>query len=516
MMHRTMVVAFVAASLGVATSAVAQPRMTRFDPAVHGYRFQNSFANIFIGEWTTNGLCGGMVYSALDHFNARRAIPRWDRRPANGTSLQQHIYFRQVHSIERNLDKWAEVGFNPFGTRSSEFFKWGIQGFDGGRLQELRQMIDRGIPVPLGLQEYGEGTARKSHQVLAIGYDLGRFTGADRGHRWFGANPENVRIFVYDPNFPNDRLTLRPDTLLQGYYYEEWRNLPHGSLTPSRRNYLWRTYFVDGSYTPARPPRITTTNLGPRDGRARELWVEIKTAGQRLPGGQTNLDVTINYEDGPPQVVRNINQSQEWLNNYWENVPIALDRAVSPAMISSVEVRATGGGTFAIDTMKVRLMGGFELPRDVYHGVNPRGPLARFDNRNRSFTAVIGDALVNQVTLEIRTGSQPLPGGAQNVNVLVAHRGGVATVNNANRGTRWEPGSREIVTVNLTRAVRISDIRSVTLISQVGGASAWTIDALSVRAQRVGGGPNVELLSRTGSPAHRFTSATRVFQAEIP
>lgn len=515
MLRRTLIAALVAAALAAGSSAFAQSRMTSFDPAVHGYKFANSFLNIFVGDWTTNGLCGGMVYSALDHFNARRPIPRWDRRPPNGTPLQQHIYFRQVHSVERNVDKWAEVGFNPFGARSSEFFRWGIQGFDGGRLQELRQMIDRGRPVPLGLQEYGEGTVRKSHQVLAIGYDLGRHAGTDRAHRWFGANPEDLRIFVYDPNFPNRRLTLRPDTTLQGYYYEEWRDLPHGNRPRSRRNYLWRTYFVDGSYTPARPPRISTTNLGPRDGRARELWVEIKSANQRLPGGRDNLDVVINYEEGPPQVVRNINRSQEWVNNYWESVPIALNRAVAPAMISSVEVRATGAGTFAIDTMNLRLLGGFEHAQNVYTGASPTGPLARFTGRNRSFTAIIGGALVNQVTLEIRTGRDPLPGGDQNLNVIVAYRGGVANVNSANRGARWEPSSTETVTVNFGRPVRMSQIRSVTLVGQVSGSSAWSIDALRVRARRVGGGPEVELVNRTGSPVHRFTSGTRLYLANV-
>lgn len=76
-----------------------------------------------------------------------------------------YIYNRQVTSITENLDKWAELGFNPFGWRTNEFFNWGLQGFNGGRPQELREQIEAGRPVPLGLFKAGNGGVGPHHQV---------------------------------------------------------------------------------------------------------------------------------------------------------------------------------------------------------------------------------------------------------------------------------------------------------------------------------------------------------------
>jgi len=114
------------------------PVMTRFDPRVHGFRFANNFKNIFISElnWFTSGLCGGMVYAALDYFHAGKPVPLQDYMLAEGTTLQSYIYNRQVNSIQDNLDKWTEYSFNPFGSRNREFFAWGLQ-FGSGRLGEL-------------------------------------------------------------------------------------------------------------------------------------------------------------------------------------------------------------------------------------------------------------------------------------------------------------------------------------------------------------------------------------------
>ena len=61
---------------------------------------------------------------------------------------------------------------NPFGARTVEFFNWGINE----RLVELRSYIDRGVPVALGLKGTDGGISH-DHQVLAIGYDPGRYQG---------------------------------------------------------------------------------------------------------------------------------------------------------------------------------------------------------------------------------------------------------------------------------------------------------------------------------------------------
>ena len=46
-----------------------------------------------------NGLCGGMVFAALDHFTAGRPIPSVDR-PEAGTPLYEFIASRLIDSFD--------------------------------------------------------------------------------------------------------------------------------------------------------------------------------------------------------------------------------------------------------------------------------------------------------------------------------------------------------------------------------------------------------------------------------
>ena len=211
-------------------------RRTTFNPSIHGFQFYNDFVSEFAGI-RFGGLCGGMCYSALDYFNNNIPIPTLNSTPANGTPLRTYIYNRQQNSTLDNIDKWGELGVNPFGWRTGEFFNWGLQGFNGGRLEELRAEIDAGRPAPLGLFKGGNGGFANHHQVLAIGYDLGRYTGN------LGQYKEELKIFIYDPNFPLRIMTLVPNLSNATYYY----------LEDTRCS--WLTYFVDKRYRVASPPR---------------------------------------------------------------------------------------------------------------------------------------------------------------------------------------------------------------------------------------------------------------------
>ncbi len=212
-----------------------------------------------------------MVYAALDYFKRNQPIPLQDYMPAEGTTLQRYLYDRQVNSIVENADKWGEYGFNPFGNRNREFFNWGIQ-MGSGRLGELRAFIDRGEPVPLGLQECGADCrcangCPGSHQVLAIGYQLGRYSGDMTNH------VEDVRIFVYDPNHPGRIMTLRPNVAGAWYEYVEDANC------------RWRAYFVNQKYRPSVPPAIAHTSS--------ELLVEFVTGNDDLRGGNDNVNIVL-------------------------------------------------------------------------------------------------------------------------------------------------------------------------------------------------------------------------------
>ena len=67
---------------------------------------------------TTNGLCGGMVYTVLDYFSNHMTVPQQNYTPVNGTHLQSYIYGRQQTALTHVLPKWLELHNNPFGARN--------------------------------------------------------------------------------------------------------------------------------------------------------------------------------------------------------------------------------------------------------------------------------------------------------------------------------------------------------------------------------------------------------------
>lgn len=327
--------AFPAASLTVVTAPAPAPapptapapgsataRLTSFDPAKHGFRFHNDFQNSFIGppvNLTTGGLCGGMSYAALDYFNTPKAVPTQDYRPANSTTIQSYLYGRQVGSLVMNLDKWAEYSVNPFGSRTTEFFNWGLNE----RFAELKSFIDRGIPVPLGLR--GEAGMSHDHQVVAYGYDAGRYQGS------LGPFQQDLKIFVYDPNMPGMSMTLVPDLAAKEFFYLE------------RTHDRWRSYFVDGRYT-MRPPPTIVTPVYPADGLTHELRIEFVTGVDDMRGGADHVDVTVRLSDNTTQFFPNVSQNGRWMPAYLETAQIVLLHPVAAASIRQIEIVTNAGG----------------------------------------------------------------------------------------------------------------------------------------------------------------------------
>jgi len=206
------------------------PRTT-FTALEHGFNFVNSFENnrfygpIHVGF---GGRCGGMAYASLDYYYNRMPIPSQTDLPTEGSVLSTYISGRQERSTLNTVDRWIELIFNPFGARTSEFFNWGLQDFGGGRLQQLREEIGRGRPVALGL--FNPADMFKHHQIVAVGFDGG---GAD------------LKIYVYDPNYPNTEKVLRPHLDELRFYYEDFN---------PAWDTKWLTYFVDLNYRTQMPP----------------------------------------------------------------------------------------------------------------------------------------------------------------------------------------------------------------------------------------------------------------------
>jgi hypothetical protein len=301
--------------------------MTRFDPTVHGFKFANNFTVQtqlagFNGP-TFGGVCGGMVYSALDYFNVGRTIPQQNYMPAEGMPLQSYIWQRQQQSALPNADKWIEYGFNPFGSRNREFFTWGIQ-FGSGRLGELMSKIDRGEPVPLGLQACGgdcgcPGGCPGSHQVLAIGYQLGRYNGDQTN------NIEDVSIFIYDPNYPNETLTLKPNVAGAMYLYSE------------KNAVRWRAYFTDMRYGRSTPPNISNT--------PNEVIATFRTGGDDLRGGNDNVHLVLLMRSGSTIRFDNVNNGKRWADGSKQSIskPLAANLRIDDIIGVRIETTFSGG-----------------------------------------------------------------------------------------------------------------------------------------------------------------------------
>lgn len=347
----------------------APPVMTSFDPTRHGFKFVNEFKNLFISEinWVTSGLCGGMVYSALDYFNAGARIPQQNYMPAEGMPLQSYLYNRQVNSLIPNVDKWVELNVNVGGARNREFFNWGLQA-GSGRLGELQERIDRGIPVPLGLKGCGDDCqcpdgCPSDHQVLAIGYELGRYKGD------LGSNIEDLSIFVYDPNLPNEILTLKPDVAGAMYFYKE---------RPERR---WRAYFVDTKYSRVNPPAISD--------RPNELIAQFGTGGDDLRGGNDNVHLLLLLRSGGSIRFNNVNNLKRWIDHSSQTISRPLPENFRAEDIIGVRLETTfgggiGGDNWNLDSLRIQVKLQGET-RTLFESAG--SPLFRFtgDQRVREF-----------------------------------------------------------------------------------------------------------------------------------
>ncbi|MFD1615311.1 hypothetical protein [Gelatiniphilus marinus] len=505
-------------------------KMTAFEPKQHGFKFDNTFKNIFIDalDWRTGGLCGGMVYSALDYYNTRgRSIPKTAYRPTEGSPLQQYLYDRQVTSLTSNLDKWGEIGFNPDGVRNSEFFNWGIENKTGSRINELRAYIDRGVPVPLGMQSVGEKDSDPgNHQVLAIGYDFGTPQDISNGNY-----KRKMRIYVYDPNFNGKTKTMVPNFKEETFYYLE---------NPKKR---WRTYFVDKNYSVKTPVRISLRDY-PKDKKIHELVFEFAVGKDDLRGGNDNLNLSINYHGAATQRVYNINKGNKWIDNYSQYITIPLKSPVALNRIKSVQLNTVSGNdNFNLNALRINARGHL-VNKQIY---DKRGaPLKRFTGKDKSYKALInanppiltrkpanhrtaGNASkriplsrkkIDKLRFWIRTGDDDLRGGNDNLNIVIHYKNGKQQViKNVNKGTRWQDKSVNSVDITLnTNIVNISEISKVVLQTTFKGGTGgdnWNLNAIHIEACK--GGKAVGDYYKKGTKhnvLHRFTDKKKTFVAK--
>lgn len=315
-----------------------------------GWHFENRFQNRILPgvlfNVSTWGLCGGMVMTALDYWRAGLPIPAHEpgdlppdangsRLPDEASSLRRYIFDRQMNSLLTNLmfTRWITA---PTIT-ANDFHNWAT----GSEFNVVQQHISMNRPAMLGLWSMIPGSPTSGHQVLCYGWDT---------------NP--IRLYLYDPNHPDEETVLTPESPALGCHVR-------GSRTG--REAFYRGYFFTDVYNWNEPPYappyrdlvlasgLNTNPAGPDANMATplSLAVTVQNVGEypsrfrafciwaRDPAGR-NIDSTVGgIEAGfnslnPGQsrtIARNfasfgtvpgshtIGVSKESLKGHWQNIP---------------------------------------------------------------------------------------------------------------------------------------------------------------------------------------------------
>jgi hypothetical protein len=228
------------------------PRPACFLPSRDGLAFTNSwppapglsvptpFGSIGIGN-AAAGLCGGMVFAALDYWCLGLAAPV--SRPAAGTPLYRYIVRRLIDSWHlpagvARYYQWMNLpdGDSPVRLRGHRLGT--VHGVSWRTVAQqwprVRASLDRGRPAVLGLVTVASawpGLLGRNHQVLAYGYEL---------------SGSIVTVAVYDPNTgPDDAVRIVFDSAAPAKPTAFEHNIAIG----------WpvRGFFLTG-YSPTVPP----------------------------------------------------------------------------------------------------------------------------------------------------------------------------------------------------------------------------------------------------------------------
>ena len=190
-----------------------------FLPSANGFAFTNSwpsqpavtvptpFGAINIGN-ADAGLCGGMVFAALDFWHAQAPPPA--TRPGPGAPLYDFIVRRLVESWHvpagiAQYYQWMnlptdDATYDVFG-RHVVIERGVISRTVGVQWPQIRADLDAGTPAALGLVTVASANPKDlglNHQVLAYGYQQ---------------DGAAVTVGVYDPNSgPRDDVWIRFST----------------------------------------------------------------------------------------------------------------------------------------------------------------------------------------------------------------------------------------------------------------------------------------------------------------
>ena len=169
-----------------------------FNPEIHGYQFSNHQIEWVFGPISGKMLCGGMIYAALDYFQAEIPIPQLKEVPAIGNPINRYIYKRQWTAHKNTAYK---------------FTKYWLKKDSHQEFEKLKLFLKLGKAIPVCFY----GKFGKGHHTLGIAAEL---------------NGE-ISFEVYDPNFPNIISTI---------------NAEENGFRHSVNQTLWKGFFIDDGY----------------------------------------------------------------------------------------------------------------------------------------------------------------------------------------------------------------------------------------------------------------------------
>ena len=188
---------------------------TAFKPGRDGFNFPNSFPitqilGINIG---TMGLCGGMIWAALDRFfrNIAAKIPPDTVPPKQNTQLYKEILSRQIDSLKVNNGNcrlfnecliWMLLPDSDNGVIPIHGVGYLTQKKEWPK---IKTVLDLKIPASVCLVTVGKSAEIwKNHQVLVTGYEINK-------------NTNDVNMHIYDPNFPKEDVSVTFKTEQKNY-----------------------------------------------------------------------------------------------------------------------------------------------------------------------------------------------------------------------------------------------------------------------------------------------------------
>jgi hypothetical protein len=182
-------------------------------PSRHGFPFPNwfppgtpvievptPFGRVPIGD-AGGGVCGGMVFTALDLFAAGAAVPA-EPTPA----VVRHLGRRLLDSFDLPFGvlRYYDWQRRPLASRlvGGVRVRAGVSALTAAEWPRVRAALDATGAATLGLvkaHSFDPRAMGRHHQVLAYAYTSDEATG-------------KVAVKVYDPNYPlDDGIELRAD-----------------------------------------------------------------------------------------------------------------------------------------------------------------------------------------------------------------------------------------------------------------------------------------------------------------